>query len=93
MWRVLETRHQEEREFYRIDHEKAAMALLVHENFPDEYANGVAVTNNPYNAAGNDPTFTINVQRGGAAEVVAPPVGVTTDMFAHRLPALARNGH
>ncbi|MBN1611334.1 MAG: hypothetical protein JW940_32170 [Polyangiaceae bacterium] len=80
---VWKFRTYEEREFHRIDHKKVAMALLVHENFPDEYANGVAVTNNPYNPAGNDPAFYINVQRGGAAEVVAPPVGVTTDMFLY----------
>jgi hypothetical protein len=38
----------EERSFYGVDHETVGMALLVHPNFPDEEANGVAVTNNPF---------------------------------------------
>ena len=69
----------EERSFYGIDHHSVGMALLIHRNFPDEEANGVAVTANPFDAAGLDPAFYVNVQAGGDAEVVAPPAGVKSD--------------
>lgn len=73
----------EERSFYGIDHHSVGMALLVHRNFPDEEANGVAVTANPFDAAGLDPAFYVNVQAGGDAEVVAPPAGVKSDEFLY----------
>jgi len=60
------------------------MALLVHENFPTEEANGVALTANPYDASGLQPGFYINVQAGGDAEVVHPPAGVTSDEFIYQ---------
>jgi len=70
----------EERSYHSIDHKGVAMALLVHHNFPDEAANGVALTSNPYDPDGLDqPAFYVNIQYGGAAEVVAPPDGVTSD--------------
>lgn len=73
----------EERTFYSIDHKSVGMALLVHWNFPDEEANGVAVTSNPFDEAGVDPAFYVNVQFGGDVEVVAPPPGVTSDQFLY----------
>jgi pyruvate,water dikinase len=73
----------EERSYHSIDHQAVAMALLVHHNFPAEEANGVAVTANPYDATGLEPAFYVNVQKGGTAEVVAPPPGVTSDQFLY----------
>ena len=69
----------EERSYYGVDHRSVGMALLVHANFPDEEANGVALTANPFDPSGLEPGFYINVQAGGDAEVVAPPPGVTSD--------------
>ncbi|KYF72695.1 hypothetical protein BE11_26800 [Sorangium cellulosum] len=69
----------DERTYYGIDHRTIGMALLVHHNFPDEEANGVALTNNPFDPTGIQPAFYVNVQAGGDVEVVAPPAGVTND--------------
>ncbi len=52
----------EEREFYQIDHTRAGMAILIHEAFPNEYANGVALTI-PDN---NSVALYINSQYGNA---------------------------
>ena len=73
----------EERTYSSIDHKSVVMALLVHHNFPDEEANGVALTANPFDPTGNQPGFYVNVQAGGDAEVVHPPAGVTSDQFIY----------
>jgi pyruvate, water dikinase len=68
----------EERTYRSIDHQAVGMALLVHPSFPDEEANGVALTANPFDKSGLDPAFYINVQEGEES-VVQPPPGVSTD--------------
>jgi hypothetical protein len=73
----------EERNYYGVEHTSVTMALLVHEGFANEEANGVAVTNNIYDSTGLSPAFYINVQQGGDAEVVHPPKGVQTDQILY----------
>ena len=60
-----------EREFHRIDHTAAAMGVLVHPNFSDELANGVAVSFAPISDSGGiDPVtdtegwYYVNAQVG-----------------------------
>ncbi len=72
----------EERSYRSIDHESVGMALLVHRSFPDEEANGVALTNNPFDTSGLEPAFYINVQ-AGELSVVLPDPGVQPDSFLY----------
>ncbi len=63
VWAGLWTyRAFEERDFYRIDHLSAAMGILVHPNYSDELANGVAVTKNLFDP--NWEGYYVNVQQG-----------------------------
>jgi hypothetical protein len=72
----------EERSYRGIDHQAVAMALLVHRSFPSEEANGVALTNNPFDPKGLDPSFFVNVQHDESS-VVKPPAGVTSEQFLY----------
>jgi pyruvate,water dikinase len=72
----------EERTYRGIDHLAVGMALLVHRSFPDEEANGVALTNNPFDKTGIDPAFYVNVQRGELS-VVQPEPNTSTEEFLH----------
>jgi hypothetical protein len=80
---VWQFRTFEERSYYGVDHKAVGMALLVHQNYSDEEANGVAVTANPFDASGLDPAFYVNVQQGGDVEVVSPPSGVSSDQILY----------
>jgi len=72
----------DEREYRSIDHLAVGMALLCHRSFPDEEANGVALTANIFDTSGLEPGFYINVQAGGAS-VVLPEAGITTDQIIY----------
>jgi hypothetical protein len=72
----------EERRYRGIDHKDVGMGLLVHRSFPDEEANGVALTNNPFDKTGAYPAFYVNVQMGEES-VVMPPEGQSTDSYLH----------
>lgn len=60
-----------ERDFYRVDHRRVMMGVLVHAAFPDELANGVALTMNLFTPL--RPAFYINSQVGDIS--VANPTG------------------
>ncbi|MCA9424618.1 MAG: VCBS repeat-containing protein [Candidatus Omnitrophica bacterium] len=61
----------EEREYYQIPQDEAAMAILVSLAFPDEASNGVAFTGDPI--AGSDAGYVINVQIGDFSTVQPDP--------------------
>ncbi|HVR74934.1 MAG TPA: PEP/pyruvate-binding domain-containing protein [Planctomycetota bacterium] len=66
----------EEREYFQIDHEQAAMAVLVTRAFPAEDSNGVAFTGNPSNRV--DRSYIVNAQLGDV-DVVSPEPGIQSE--------------
>jgi phosphoenolpyruvate synthase/pyruvate phosphate dikinase len=67
-----------ERNYFGIADEDVAMGILVHRSFPNEAANGVAITKNIYRNSYTG--FVINVQKGDVS-VVTPPSGVVCDQL------------
>lgn len=68
----------QEREYFGIPQEFVAMGILVHRSFPNESANGVAITKNLYRKGYYG--YVVNVQMGEVS-VVSPPEGVTCDQL------------
>ena len=65
-----------ERSYFNIAPADVSMGILVHRSFPNEAANGVAITKNIYRSSYAG--FVINVQKGDFS-VVAPDSGVVCD--------------
>ncbi len=62
----------EEREWYQVPHDQAAMAILVSKAFSGEIANGVAFTGNP--SRSDDDRFLLNAQAGDVPVVGCDPL-------------------
>jgi hypothetical protein len=77
---IWNPRAYDERAYYGIDHLAVGMGLLVHPNFPDEEANGVAVSNNIFDISGLEPAFYVNAQKG-STDVVTPDPGILPDAY------------
>jgi hypothetical protein len=77
---VWNPRAYEEREYYSMNQLDVGMALLLHANFPEEEANGVAITNKPFDPSGLEPALYVNAQEG-SMDVVAPDAGVLPDAY------------
>ncbi|MES2555272.1 MAG: PEP/pyruvate-binding domain-containing protein [Bacteroidota bacterium] len=67
-----------ERNYFGIADEDVVMGVLVHRSFPDEAANGVAITKNIYRDSYTG--FIVNVQKGDVS-VVTPPAGIICDQL------------
>jgi hypothetical protein len=84
VWASLwQRRAYDERDYYRIDQGSVAMAVLVHEAFSSEKANGVAISRDILEPSRND-KFTVNAQVGEAL-VTNPAPGVASDEFTYSL--------
>jgi hypothetical protein len=79
---VWQPRAFELREYYRIDHFSVGMGVLVYPP-AGEVAGGMALTANPFAPYLLEPAFLINVQSGGASDLVTLPAGATGDQILY----------
>jgi Pyruvate phosphate dikinase, AMP/ATP-binding domain/Lamin Tail Domain len=85
VWASLwNTRAYDERAFGNVDQNRAAMAVLVHEAWQSEAAQGVAISRNALHAT-RDSQYYINAQIGEAS-VTNPAPGVTSDEMVYTPP-------
>ncbi|WP_437893619.1 PEP/pyruvate-binding domain-containing protein [Sorangium sp. So ce124] len=85
VWSSLwNTRAYDEREFGHVDQARAAMAVLVHQAWQSERAQGVAISRNALDAT-RDSQYYINAQIGEAS-VTNPAPGVTSDEIVYTPP-------
>lgn len=81
MWNF---RAYEERDFYRVDHYIAAMAVLCHPNYEDEESNGVGISIDPiYETEG---TFYLNTQVGESLITNPDPNSVPEELLLYQNP-------
>jgi hypothetical protein len=85
VWSSLwNTRAYDEREFGHVDQSLAAMAVLVHQAWQSEAAQGVAISRNALHATRSDQYY-LNAQIGEAS-VTNPAPGVTSDEIVYTPP-------
>ncbi|WP_231864278.1 PEP/pyruvate-binding domain-containing protein [Sorangium cellulosum] len=85
VWASLwNTRAYDEREFGHVEQARAAMAVLVHQAWQSERAQGVAISRNALDAT-RDSQYYINAQIGEAS-VTNPAPGVTSDEIVYTPP-------
>lgn len=82
MWNF---RAYEERDFYRVDHFKAAMGILCIPNFEDEKSNGVGISIDPIYET--DSTFYLNTQVGESLITNPDPNTVPEEILLYQNPA------